>query len=104
MPLLLRSSKLAAFLALAMVAPALADVYPPYQPVLQYVTRASLVLGAYTFTFPMAFVSTPVCVATGESSLVNLLDVTPSTTSCIVTSSSGIDTQTVDIIVIGNPS
>jgi|HubBroStandDraft_2_1064218.scaffolds.fasta_scaffold27788_2 hypothetical protein len=104
MPSLLRSSKLAVGLALAMLAPALADVYPPYQPVLMYVTRAPLVLGAYTYTFPTAFVSTPACVATGESSLVNLLDVTPSTTSCIVTSSSGIDTQTVDIIVVGNPN
>jgi hypothetical protein len=89
---------------LSLSVPALADVYPPYQPVLQYVTRASLVLGVYTFTFPATFNTTPVCVATGESSLVNLLDVTPTTTSCKVTSSSGIDTQTVDIIVIGNPN
>jgi hypothetical protein len=35
---------------------------------------------------------------------VNLIDAVPSTTSCVITSSSGIDTQTVDIIVVGNPN
>lgn len=69
----------------------------------QFATRHALSSGAYTFTFPAAFTSTPICVATGEANL-SILKVAASTASCIVTSASGADSQTVDIVAIGNPS
>jgi len=90
-------------LSLSPCDPAVADVYPAPQPVVQYAARASLVAGTYTFSFPI-YNSVPICLVSGEGSLVNILQVTPSTTGCIITSSSVIDTQTIDIIVVGNPN
>src|SRR5690348_17013823 len=69
----------------------------------KYAGRHALVAGTYTFTFPAAYSSTPVCEATPETTP-GVLTVTPSTTSCIVTSSNGSDTQFVDIHVTGNPN
>jgi hypothetical protein len=99
---ILRFSKILLALILFGV-PAYADVYPAPQPVVQYAIRASLIAGSYTFTFS-TYNSPPVCLVNGEASLVNILQVTPSVSSCIITSSSIIDTQTVDIVVIGNPN
>lgn len=70
----------------------------------QFATRAALVAGSLTFSFPVAYSSIPVCTATGEGSTVNVLKIVPSTTNANVTSSAGGDTQTVDIICVGNPN
>ncbi len=99
-------------LVAACLLPASAQVYPSYTLPAQtlqtsagsYASRTNLVSGTYTFTFATPYNSTPVCLVSGEGSLVNVLQVTPSTNSCIITSSSVVDTQMVDIIVIGNPN
>ena len=66
-------------------------------------TRAAMSGGTYTFTFPKAYTVAPVCVAVSETAT-GTLHVTSSVTSCIVTSSSGTDTSTVDILAVGNPN
>jgi hypothetical protein len=70
-----------------------------------YATRHAMTAGSYTFTFPSAYASTPVCEATPEGTLsLGLIQVAPTTTACVVTSAVGTDTRTVDILVIGNPN
>jgi hypothetical protein len=84
--------------------PVPADVYPVVDfPVVQ-ASRGVMVAGVYTFTYANVYNTAPVCVVTGELSLVNILKVTPSASSCVITSSSILDTQTVDVIVVGNPN
>jgi hypothetical protein len=71
----------------------------------QFAKRVALVAGSTTFTFPTAYNSVPVCVASPEGTLaLGLISVAPSTSSCIVTSAVGTDTRTVNIIAIGNPN
>ena len=71
----------------------------------QFAKRVALSSGTTTFTFPTAYLNTPVCVATPEGTLaLGLLQVAPTTTACVVTSAVGSDTRTVDILVIGNPN
>jgi hypothetical protein len=104
----MRSLLLSSSLALALVSllsgSAQAQVYPGSTGPLVQASRGAMVAGVYTFTFANAYNITPVCVVTGESSLVNILDVTPSTSSCTITSSSVLDVQMVDVIVVGNPN
>jgi len=61
--------------------------------------------GVYTFTFPTAYTSTPVCTATEEGSTGSVAHGVPSTTSYVVTSTvtTG-NTDVVDITCIGDPN
>ena len=112
MPSLLRSSRaLIAAALLGLSVPAQADIYParvtPAQifqtAASQYATRAVLVAGTFTFTFPVGYLGRPVCVATGETGA-SILHVTPSISSCIVTAASSSDVEAVNIVVIRNPT
>lgn len=67
----------------------------------QFAGTVSLVGGTATVTFPTPFASTPVCVANDQSAIATVR-VQPSTTSVILTQSSG--TDTIAWMCIGNPN
>lgn len=64
---------------------------------------ATLSSGSVTWTFPVAYSSTPVCVASPHNTA-NTIGVIASATQVTVNSSSGSDSQVVHIICIGNPN
>jgi hypothetical protein len=69
----------------------------------QFATRAVLNDGRAVFAFPRAYAVTPVCVANSEGAGSFPLRVTPSRSSCVVTSANATDRSMVDIVVIANP-
>jgi hypothetical protein len=67
----------------------------------QFAGTVALVGGTATVTFPTPFASTPVCVANDQSAIATVR-VQPSTTSVMLTQSSG--TDTIAWMCIGNPN
>jgi hypothetical protein len=68
----------------------------------QWATRAHLAGGRYTFKYGASFANPPVCIATSEGTA--RLRVTPTATSCTITSDDPADAAMIDVVVVGNPS
>jgi hypothetical protein len=69
----------------------------------QYAASLTLSSGTATFTYPTGYTSTPVC-ALGPGVTGNTYKCVPGTSSAVVTSSSGSDTSTIGIVIVGNPN